>query len=171
MLRISPSLRTTALHALRPQLQATLSPTALRAIHVSAPCLQTVKRDSDAETGLYYHEIGNGTWAVSLLERAPKDSMSLSVIGHISPGSSDPSEFVRTNPDNIRMNAGFWNALHRVLKEQIPDDINLKFEAEMRENGWAHLCGTYTCSPRRTTRCHAGPHFATRGNFWKCGIY
>lgn len=143
----------------------------VRGLHASVPLFQAVKRDVDTETGLFYHDLGHGNWAISLLERPPKSPKSLSVIGHIQPGDANPSEFVRENPDSVNMNEDFWKALHHVLQGQIASDENLIFEAEMRENGWAHLCGTYCDLHRRAPYGHARSHFATRGNFWERGIH
>lgn len=143
----------------------------VRSMHRSAPLWNAVVRDRDQETGLYYHDLGKGEWAVSLLEKAPKGPSSLSVIGKIAPQNTSPDEFVRTKPDEIKMNPAFWDALHQVLKEQIPDDIQLQFEADMRGDGWAHLCGTYPFSHRRTPLCDAGPHLASRGHLWQRGLH
>ncbi|WFC94610.1 hypothetical protein MBRA1_001243 [Malassezia brasiliensis] len=118
-----------------------MNPTiSVRGLHTGVPLFQAVKRDVDPETGLYYHDVGHGNWAISLLERPPKSPKSLSVIGHIQPGNTNPSEFIRENPDKVNINEEFWNALHHVLQRQITSDEYLVFEAEMRENGWAHLC-------------------------------
>ena len=160
------ALRTSAMRS-----QPMYASVSVRGLHASVPLFQAVKRDADAETGLFYHDLGHGNWAISLLERAPKSPKSLSVIGHIQPGDKNPSEFVRENPDNVNMNEDFWNALHHVLQGQIASDENLIFEAEMRENGWAHLCGTYCDLHRCASYGHARSHFATRGHFRERGIH
>ena len=160
------ALRTSAMRS-----QPMYASVSVRGLHASVPLFQAVKRDVDAETGLFYHDLGHGNWAISLLERPPKSPKSVSVIGHIQPGDKNPSEFVRENPDNVNMNEDFWSALHHVLQGQIASDENLIFEAEMRENGWAHLCGTYCDLHRRASYGQARSHFATRGHFWERGIH
>ncbi|WFC99299.1 hypothetical protein MYAM1_002043 [Malassezia yamatoensis] len=110
-----------------------------RYFHASASFLESVKRDKDSETCLYYHDIGNGTWAISLFEEAPKSPDAVTVIGKIQPGEKDPSEFVRSEPDNVTMNESFWKALHQVLKEQVASDEQMENEAGIRENGWGHI--------------------------------
>lgn len=112
-------------------------------MHVSAVRFNAVHRDSDSETGIFYHDLGHDVWAASLLERAPKDRNSLSVIGLIAAKGQSPDEALRSFPDHFQSNPEFWNALHKVLKEQIPHDDILQFEADMRRDGWAHLCGTH----------------------------
>lgn len=96
-------------------------------------------RDPDTETGLYYHPLSESKWALSLLERTPSSESSPEVIGILSEATENPSQFLRDNPDASRMNAAFWNALHDVLQEAIADDEQLRTEAYLRGDGWAHL--------------------------------
>ena len=96
-------------------------------------------RDPDTETGLYYHPLSESKWALSLLERTPSSESSPEVIGILSEATENPSQFLRDNPDASRMNAAFWNALHGVLQEAIADDEQLRTEAYLRGDGWAHL--------------------------------
>lgn len=96
-------------------------------------------RDPDTETGLYYHPLSESKWALSLLERTPSSESSPEVIGILSEATENPSKFLRDNPDASRMNAAFWNALHDVLQEAIADDEQLRTEAYLRGDGWAHL--------------------------------
>lgn len=116
----------------------------------------TVK-DPEPQTGLYYHPTqirisrGEGEssttvdgWAISFL---PKPSASEdAVIAFILPTNisssqdAEPADFVRANPDRIRINPAGWKIMHDVLKnEVVPNDDLLKFEASTRESGWAHL--------------------------------
>lgn len=116
----------------------------------------TVK-DPEPQTGLYYHptqiSVSRGDsesssivdgWAISFL---PKPSSSEdAVIAFILPTNTsssqdaEPADFVRANPDRIRINPAGWKIMHDVLKnEVVPNDDLLKFEASTRESGWAHL--------------------------------
>ena len=86
----------------------------------------TALRDPDGATGLYYHRLPRGTWAVSLLERAPPCESSADVICELPTTGDAPSEYLRANPDAPRNNGAFWDALHRVLKEATADDDQLR---------------------------------------------
>ncbi|KAI3626864.1 hypothetical protein CBS14141_000865 [Malassezia furfur] len=149
MLRFCSPIGLRALRTSAMRTQPMYTSVSVRGLHASVPLFQAVKRDVDTETGLFYHDLGHGNWAISLLERPPKSPKSLSVIGHIQPGDANPSEFVRENPDSVNMNEDFWKALHHVLQGQIASDENLIFEAEMRENGWAHLYARHMAMPGR----------------------
>lgn len=112
----------------------------------------TALRDPDGATGLYYHRLPRGTWAVSLLERAPPSESSADVICELPTTGDAPSEYLRANPDTPRNKEAFWNALHRVLKEATADDDQLRTEAVLRTDGWAHLSDERTeAMPGRTT--------------------
>lgn len=100
---------------------------------------EQMHRDPDTETGLYYHPLPESKWALSLLERTPSSESSPEVIGILSEATENPSQFLRDNPDASRMNAAFWNELHDVLQEAIADDEQLRTEAYLRGDGWAHL--------------------------------
>lgn len=112
----------------------------------------TALRDPDRATGLYYHRLPHGTWAVSLLERAPPSESSADVICELPTTGDAPSEYLRANPDAPRNNGTFWDALHSVLKEATADDDQLRTEAVLRTDGWAHLSDLRTeAMPGRTT--------------------
>ena len=118
---------------------------------------RTTVKDPEPQTGLYYHptqiSISRGSdqpastvdgWAISFL---PKPSTSEdAVIAYVLPTNTsssqdaEPGDFVRANPDRIRVNPAGWKIMHDVLKhEVVPHDDLLKFEASTRESGWAHL--------------------------------
>lgn len=118
---------------------------------------RTTVKDPEPQTGLYYHptqisiarepnkpaETVEG-WAISFL---PDPSSSEdATIAYVLPTNtsssqdSEPADFVRANPDRIRINPAGWKIMHDVLKnEVVPNDDLLKFEASTRESGWAHL--------------------------------
>lgn len=114
-------------------------------------------KDPEPQTGLYYHptpiSISRGPdqvastvdgWAISF---SPKPSASNdAVIAYVLPTNTsssqyaEPAEFVRANPDRIRINPSGWRIMHEVLRnEVVPNDDLLRFEASTRESGWAHL--------------------------------
>lgn len=100
--------------------------------------------------GLFFHPLGSSTpsethYAVSLLSTPPSSPSSPSIMAFLAvpPASSeDPAGFARENPDRVVTNPAFWSLLHEVLKEDIvrkgADDV-LTQEAELREDGWAHI--------------------------------
>ncbi|SPO21920.1 uncharacterized protein UTRI_01907_B [Ustilago trichophora] len=118
---------------------------------------RTTVKDPEPQTGLYYHptqiSISRGPdqpsntvdgWAISFLAQ-PSDSED-AVIAYVLPTNtsssqdSEPADFIRANPDRIRINPAGWKIMHDVLKhEVVPNDDLLKFEASTRESGWAHL--------------------------------
>ncbi|SPO23229.1 uncharacterized protein UTRI_01907 [Ustilago trichophora] len=118
---------------------------------------RTTVKDPESQTGLYYHPTQIGIsrgpgqptsnvdgWAISFLAQ-PSQSED-AVIAYILPTNtsssqdSEPADFVRANPDRIRINPAGWKIMHDVLKhEVVPNDDLLKFEASTRESGWAHL--------------------------------
>ncbi|WFD35478.1 hypothetical protein MCUN1_002334 [Malassezia cuniculi] len=105
-----------------------------RALHSSAV------RDPVRETGLYYHALGDGEWAISLRADAPDRPDSPWVVGRLAvPAAVEPPAHLRNRPDSVRLNARFWDELHHVFREHVAHDETLQFEANMRENGWAHL--------------------------------
>ena len=109
---------------------------------MSSRLLSTMQRDPDSETGLYYHAISPRTWAVSFLPMPPVSPHHVAVVGTLETSAEheDPASFLRAHPDDVRMNAAFWTALHDVLRAQIPKDEQLDTEAHVRQDGWAHLC-------------------------------
>lgn len=136
----TPLLRTAARRHVRP---------------VRAPMLRMYSktvRDPDSETGLFYHRLSDGKWAISLLDRVPKSESSKDVICILNTDSDKPDEFLRQNPDSPTDNAPFWDTLHGVLADCSATDDQLLTEASLRENGWAHLSDNRTESlPGRTT--------------------
>lgn len=124
-------------------------------------------KDPEAQSGLYYHptkiSVSRGNdqtveaveaWAVSFLPDPPKSEDA--VIAYLLPplphtaaaghsgapewSASDPAEYIRSNPDRLRINAKGWQLMHDVLKtEVVPHDDLLQFEADTRGSGWAHL--------------------------------
>ncbi|WFD07038.1 hypothetical protein MVES1_002394 [Malassezia vespertilionis] len=111
----------------------------VRAFHVSIRTASQVIADQDPETGLYYHEIDNGTYAVSFLKRPPKNPTSIAVIAHVTSANNSPDEQLRHSPDKVWINPAFFDALHHVLKANVADDETLMVEANLRKNGFAHL--------------------------------
>ncbi|GAK63569.1 uncharacterized protein PAN0_003d1774 [Moesziomyces antarcticus] len=129
----------------------------------SSPTIQasssgrTTVKDPEPQTGLYYHpteiSVARGPgepaetvegWAVSFLSQpsANDDAAIAFILPTTSSSSQDsePADFVRANPDRIRINPAGWKIMHDVLKnEVVPHDDLLKFEASTRESGWAHL--------------------------------
>ncbi|CDS00001.1 hypothetical protein [Sporisorium scitamineum] len=118
---------------------------------------RTTVKDPEPQTGLYYHptqiSISRGAdqpastvdgWAISFLANpsTSEDAIIAYVLPTTSSSSQDsePADFVRANPDRIRINPAGWKIMHDVLKtEVVPNDDLLKFEASTRESGWAHL--------------------------------
>ena len=108
--------------------------------HFVSTVTRAAVRDTDSATGLFYHEAGPGRFALSLLERTPKNASSMAVIGCISPRDGvQPSVHLRTNPDDVEINPAFWEALHSVLREAAPGDGHLQVEATVRGDGFLHL--------------------------------
>lgn len=110
--------------------------------------MQTIQ-DSEHPNGLWYHPIANGagkvTYAVSYLSRPPSSASSPSIMALVTTQSGeDPAEAARSNPNNVAAQRSFWELLHKTLKEDIirkEKDAILVQEADLRENGWAHLAG------------------------------
>ncbi|PWZ00526.1 hypothetical protein BCV70DRAFT_205984 [Testicularia cyperi] len=121
---------------------------------------RTTVQDPEPQTGLFYHptkiSVSHGpgkpeetvdAWALSFLSEPP--SSEKAIIAYLLPPASsassttsadDPASYVRSNPDRIRINKEGWEIMHDVLKnEVVPHDDLLKFEADTRESGWAHL--------------------------------
>ncbi|GAC96214.1 hypothetical protein PHSY_003794 [Pseudozyma hubeiensis SY62] len=118
---------------------------------------RTTVKDPEPQSGLYYHptqiNISRGAdqpnsqvdgWAISFLSKP--SSSDDAVIAYVLPTNTsqsqdaEPADFVRANPDRIRINPAGWKIVHEVLKnEVVPHDDLLKFEASTRESGWAHL--------------------------------
>lgn len=122
-------------------------------------------KDPEAQTGLYYHptqiSVSHGpdqpvetaeAWAISFLSEAPRTEDA--VIAYLLPpltspadnsnvhhlAASDPAEYIRANPDRVRINAKGWRLMHDVLRtEVVAHDDLLQFEADTRGSGWAHL--------------------------------
>ena len=130
------------------------SPALSRSMHASASVWQHASvTDPTHETGLNYHPLKDGVWAVSLFTQAPPSPDHQSVIGHIKVDEGvSPPTFLRENPDQFRENKAFWELFHRILKEEvIANDDVLDTEAKTRENGWAHLTDArYGLGPVRT---------------------
>ena len=117
---------------------------------------RTTVKDPEPQSGLYYHptqiHVSRGPnqpestmdgWAISFLSRPP--SSEDAVIAYVLPNDTssqdaEPADFVRVNPDRVRINPTGWKIMHDVLKyDVVPNDELLQFEAATRESGWAHL--------------------------------
>lgn len=108
-------------------------------------------KDAEHPTGLWYHPLSGSSdttrYAVSFLSQAPKSQDAKDVIAVLSvpaAKASDPAAFARQNPDKAVANRAFWDLLHTTLKEDVVQgekDAILTQEADLREDGWAHLAG------------------------------
>lgn len=108
-------------------------------------------RDAEHPTGLWYHPLSSSSdvtrYAVSYLSQPPASSDSKDVIAVFevpSPEASDPAVFARQHPDRVVANKAFWSTLHATLKDDVvagEKDPILTQEADLREDGWAHLAG------------------------------
>lgn len=106
-------------------------------------------RDAEHPTGLWYHPLPGSSdlkrYAVSYLSQAPSSNDAQDVIAVVEvTGDSDPATFSRQNPDRVKANPAFWKLLHDTLKEDVVaggKDAILTQEADLREDGWAHLAG------------------------------
>ncbi|CAO1630055.1 unnamed protein product [Parajaminaea phylloscopi] len=104
-------------------------------------------QDAEHPNGLWYHLVSQSgeerTYAVSFLPTPPSSSSSPAILALFSTQrGEDPIEFARNNPDRIEAPKPFWQLLHQTLKEDIvrnEKDPILVQEADLRENGWAHL--------------------------------
>ncbi|CAO1617539.1 unnamed protein product [Sympodiomycopsis kandeliae] len=107
-------------------------------------------KDPEHPTGLWYHSLPGATsgatrYAVSYLSQSPSSEHSKDVIATFdapSSQSADPAAFARQNPDRVTANKAFWTLLHEALKEDVvagEKDAILVQEADLREDGWAHL--------------------------------
>ncbi|WFD29023.1 hypothetical protein MSPP1_000027 [Malassezia sp. CBS 17886] len=97
--------------------------------------------DPDGDTALFYHPRAAGIWAISHLSEPPRSPTSPEVIAQIRPSVGvAPHAFLREHPDAAELNPAFWDALHTVLQRQVPHDEMVQFEADLRHDGWAHLC-------------------------------
>ncbi|KAK0536979.1 hypothetical protein OC834_000974 [Tilletia horrida] len=102
------------------------------------------------------------TWAISLLEQPPSSADAASIIGFVraASGSSstgppsghvegdggaqaagtDPVTFSHAHPDAFFPNPAFLDLLHQTLRDEcVEEDELLRFEAQTRGSGWAHL--------------------------------
>lgn len=136
---------------LRGQVRAPRSSPGVSVSATSHRCYSTSGSIQDPEhpNGLWYHTVseadGKVTYAVSYLSTPPSSDSSPSILALLSvPTGQDVVAFARSNPDAVQAQKPFWDLLHRTLKEDIvgkEKDAILVQEADLRENGWAHLAG------------------------------
>jgi hypothetical protein len=122
----------------------------VRAFTYSTKQASNVIPDRSHPTGLFYHPVKDGQWAVSLLREPPTSDAAASIIGIVSQrvkgkgNAQDPSSLAAADPENFSANEDFVKLLHKTLKEDVvPNDAVLSAEAQNRQSGWAHLTGEH----------------------------
>ena len=90
-----------------------------------------VSEDPDRK-GLYYHPIGNKTYALSFLSEKPSRPDSPTVIGHV------PED---AGLDGFKENLPFVDLLHDTVKAALVEGVDkeLTNDATQRQEGWLHV--------------------------------
>ncbi|CAD6885767.1 unnamed protein product [Tilletia controversa] len=125
------------------------------------PELSSASSDwKDAQSGAEGQR--TSTWAITLLDQPPSSIEAASIMGfvrvtesagdgpasgHVESGSSndasasaDPVAFSHANPSAVQPNPAFFELLHKTLRDEcVEEDELLRFEAQMRKSGWAHV--------------------------------
>lgn len=104
-------------------------------------------QDKEHPQSLWYHSLSNGKYAVTYSSTPPPSAEHPSVIASFTADENvDPIAHARENPDDVYANEPFWDLLHKTLKEDVVakgKDPILQQEADLREEGWAHLGGEW----------------------------
>lgn len=103
-------------------------------------------QDKDHPNSLWYHTVSGNRIAVTHSSTPPSSADSPHVMASFESknGDADPISYARENPDDVHANKAFWDLLHKTLKEDVvakEKDELLQQEADLREDGWAHLAG------------------------------
>ncbi|PWN27713.1 hypothetical protein BDZ90DRAFT_232117 [Jaminaea rosea] len=108
----------------------------------STPSFKSAQ-DKEHPQSLWYHSLSNGKYAVTYSSTPPPSAEHPSVIASFNADEKvDPIAHARENPDDVHANGPFWDLLHKTLKEDVVakgKDPILQQEADLREEGWAHL--------------------------------
>ncbi|KAE8250615.1 hypothetical protein A4X13_0g4554 [Tilletia indica] len=128
--------------------------------HLS-PELSSASSDwKDAQSGAEGQR--TSTWAITLLEQPPSSIEAASIMGFVrvatnktdgapsghvesessgdASASADPVSFSHDNPSALQPNPAFIDLLHKTLRDEcVEEDELLRFEAQMRKSGWAHV--------------------------------